>query len=639
MSWLTPLGFLGLIGLIILIIIYIIKPNYQQKFISTTYVWKRSLKFKKKRLPINRLQDILLFLCQVLIITTMAAVLAQPFIDSDEEMDVAETIVILDASASMLTETEGETRFTRAVYQICDLAEGILEKEGSITVILAGEESSFLIQNMDATMKDDLMATLQQLAETPADKICTYGEADIKGAIKLAEQITSENDNVEVMMYTDVQYVDAGRVKVVNMAAEQEWNAAILDVRGIMFENYYRFEIDVACYGDRDADIPVTFEIFGVNEVNSTLELQATARCKAGKTETIVFANYHEDDPDDTITEDTEVYSFDYAVARVDENDNFELDNTFYLYGGKKQTLKIQYCSSMPNNYFATALDVIRDRFGSKWDVEFKEVLADEEPAMDGYDVYIFEHEMPTTLPIDGLVILSNPDKVSISTGLRLGKTFNGAMDNTFTQGEDHPIMAGIKAENIIVTKFTEITSYDGYTPLMYCFGKPVVMAKNEPDQKIVVMSFSMNYSDFAMVLEFPLFLTNILNYYIPATMTEYVFDVNETIELNCRSQELRVVGPGTDVTMNTFPGTLKLKTPGVYTATQTPISGTQVVETFYVRLPASESNTAAVVDVLENPYFMEAGMDDIQDLLVYFAMALVILLFVEWWLQSRKQF
>ena len=37
MSWLTPLGFLGLIGLIVLILIYIIKPNYQQKFISSTY--------------------------------------------------------------------------------------------------------------------------------------------------------------------------------------------------------------------------------------------------------------------------------------------------------------------------------------------------------------------------------------------------------------------------------------------------------------------------------------------------------------------------------------------------------------------------------------------------------------------------
>ena len=53
MSWLTPIGFLGLIGLIILIIIYIIKPNYQQKFISSTFIWKLSLRYKKKKIPIT----------------------------------------------------------------------------------------------------------------------------------------------------------------------------------------------------------------------------------------------------------------------------------------------------------------------------------------------------------------------------------------------------------------------------------------------------------------------------------------------------------------------------------------------------------------------------------------------------------
>ena len=51
-SWLTPLGFLGLIGLIILLIIYIIKPNYQNKYISSTFVWKLSLKYRKKKMPL-----------------------------------------------------------------------------------------------------------------------------------------------------------------------------------------------------------------------------------------------------------------------------------------------------------------------------------------------------------------------------------------------------------------------------------------------------------------------------------------------------------------------------------------------------------------------------------------------------------
>ena len=173
----------------------------------------------------------------------------------------------------------------------------------------------------------------------------------------------------------------------------------------------------------------------------------------------------------------------------------------------------------------------------------------------------------------------------------------------------------------------------------MYCFGKPVVMAKNEPDQKILVMTFSLNYSDFAMLLEFPLFLSNALNYYMPSTMSEYVFNVNSSVQLNCRSEQLQVTGPMTDTVITQFPGTVELKKPGVYTVTQVPISGNTVVENFFVRIPAAESNTAAVEDTLTNPYFLEETGDDDLDLIYYFAMALVILLFLEWILQSRKQF
>ena len=639
MTWLTPIGFLGLIGLIVLIIIYIIKPNYQQKVISSTFIWRLSLKYRKKRLPINKLHNILLFLCQVLIITGMAAILARPFIQAEEESHVTERVAIIDASASMMAATNQESRFERAVNEVRALAEETLEQNGRLTVILAGEEASFVVQSAGAEFKTELYNALDKLTESSSEEICTFGEGDIDGAIKLAEQVTAENTDVEVLLYTDTQYVDSGKIAVKNMAGEREWNAAILDVRGIVYENYYRFEIDVACYGNVDADIEVFCDIYGVNEGKSTLKLEATARCKAGATETIVFANYNAEKPDATITEDVEVYSYEYAAVHVDEMDSFEYDNSFYLYGGEKPTLKIQYCSAMPNNYFATAMDVIRDRFGSRWDVDYTEVTPGDTPATEGFDVYIFEHEVPNTLPEDGLIILSNPNKVPSSTGLRLGMMYNCTDDSTLTPGDAHPLMQGIHAENIVVTRYTEITSYDGYTPLMYSYGAPVVMAKNEPTQKILVMTFSLNYSDFPMLLEFPLLLSNAFNYYIPSTMEEHVFNVNESIALNSRSEQLNVMGPKTEVVMTEFPGTVDLKTPGVYTVTQMPISGKEVVENFYVRIPAGESNTAAVEDALTNPYFYEEeGIGD-RDLVFYFALALIALLFIEWWLQLRKQF
>jgi hypothetical protein len=62
MNLLVPLGLLGLISIIALILIYILKPNYQQKIISSTYVWRLSLKYRKKRIPVSRLTNILIFI-------------------------------------------------------------------------------------------------------------------------------------------------------------------------------------------------------------------------------------------------------------------------------------------------------------------------------------------------------------------------------------------------------------------------------------------------------------------------------------------------------------------------------------------------------------------------------------------------
>ena len=85
MSWLAPLGFLGLLGLVALIIIYIIKPNYQNKIISSTFIWKLSLKLRKKQIPISKLRNIILFICQVLAICAFTFILARPVIAAEKD--------------------------------------------------------------------------------------------------------------------------------------------------------------------------------------------------------------------------------------------------------------------------------------------------------------------------------------------------------------------------------------------------------------------------------------------------------------------------------------------------------------------------------------------------------------------------
>ena len=639
MSWLTPLGFLGLIGLIVLIIIYIIKPNYQQKFISSTFVWKLSLKYRKKKIPISQLRNILVFICQVLIISACAAILAQPFIAGDKRDDYSEKIVIIDASASMRTEIDGVTRFERAVSRVSKLVDEAAASDGSVTVILAGTEASFVVQRAGA---DYRMETQAKLDELVADKsfACTYGKADVEGAIELAEEILMENPESEILFYTGASYIDAGNIEVIDVSDVSEWNAAILDVRAVDEENYYRFEVDVACY-NRDASIDLMLDISGVNIALEQYNLSTSAECVNNEITTVIF------NVESGLIE-TGVYSYEYVHAYIRENDNFAEDNSFYLYGGTKQPLKVQYYSALANNFYSGVLMGLREALNGYWDFEIKEIQDNlqmiemgygKEYALEGFDIYIFEHYMPPTLPTDGLVILAAPNTVPAGAGFTLSNWYYSMGEMPLMAEEKSPLLNHMNVENITVTRWASIPVYDGYTPLISCNGDPVVLAKNEENEKIVIMGLNLNYSNFALTTEFPLFFFNMLNYYFPATIDNYVYEVNDKVELNARAPMLSLTGPGVNKNIEVFPDTLTVKTPGTYTMLQVPISGSDIVENFYVRIPMAESHTEAVFDELQNPYYPPKEEVPDMDLVFYFALALVCLLFAEWWLQSREQF
>ena len=60
-------------------------------------------------------------------------------------------------------------------------------------------------------------------------------------------------------------------------------------------------------------------------------------------------------------------------------------------------------------------------------------------------------------------------------------------------------------------------------------------------------------------------------------------------------------------------------------------------MENFFVTIPDIESNIVREEDTLTNPYFPPVLESDNLDLVFYFALALVALMFIEWWLKSRE--
>ena len=691
MSWLTPLGFLGLIGLLILILIYIIKPNFQNKIVSSTFVWKLSLKYKKNKIPLSKLRNILLLLCQILIITLTSVMLAQPYFKEEDDKIIPKKVFILDASASMMASVGNgdsiETRFSLALSEMeAEIEETLKLEESEVSIILAHDTASFLVEKATAFTKGEVTSALDELKiklqndEHP----CTYGTPDIEGAIRLSEKITAFTPDVEVLLYTDTNYIDAGQITVKNMSAETDYNVAVLDVRMVSFDNRYYIEVDVVCHGTNKAvtvncEVTGTYSVFDdknkeLSIVDDQFTVSATANLRDGEITTIYIPEYTKSDFDGDETEFGENFKEDYpelyrlesfttVSASVDENDSLAIDNAFNLYGGKKPVLKIQYCSYNPNRYFSTIIGGLREDLGYRWDIDYDEIVINKEdpkndPNLDkvgmaGYDFYIFETVMPAELPENGVSIILDPAPYSdapVGADFKvLGSyVYPSSPDNILSEGNEHPITNKINPEKIEVNRFTRIDNVDAsYEPLLYIRDIPMLYArdKDSVEPKVVLMPFSLNFSNLPIIYDFPLMMYNILEYYMPSMIIDYTYDVNENMHLNASGDLIEIVPPANAPAIppfTAFPSDVTLSVPGPYTVNMSKNGEFKSSETVFVKIPTSESNVVPEVDSLENPFFMVVEeKEEIQnkEIIFYLALALVALLLCEWWLHTREQY
>ncbi len=653
MSWAAPLGFLGLLGIAVLVLIYLLKPNYQQKIVSSTYVWKLSLKYKKKRVPINRLRNLLILLCQILIITACAMILAWPIIEAGEEVVHSEEVLIIDASANMYaTDRSGETRFERAVEMARERAEEVLLQEGGgyVTILLAGQNASAVVQsegNLDVVNEQ-----LDSLLD-PDNSPCWYGAADVSGAMSIAQVTVDSNPDAAIYYYTGISYVDSGNVHVVNVDGTGEWNAAILEVTTDLRENSYVFTVDVACYGNPDTLI-VNCEVFGANYVEgdggTDLSMTESVQCDGENAEQVVF---------DTRTwgnaEDGGVSSYDYIHIYIEEDDSFNEDNGVYLYGGTREEIDVLYYSPRPNSFIYAMLMTLRET-SENWTIIIDQQTGsvasgiDQSAPIEGYDVYIYEHVVPTQMPTDGVVIFFDITAVPSGLNITLGQELTGSWDElSANTAASHEVMNYVNPAHISVTKYRRLDAPD-FVELMYCAGDPMVVLKNTPTEKVVIFSLDLNYSSFPLNYDFGILMMNMFNYYLPAASSQAsssgiygmqtLFEIGETVRLNTRGSSLMLTGAdGSEAVYESLPLDMTLYTPGTYTLMQTLLNDEILTDNFFVKVAAVQSNIFRTEDELANPvYVEETEMEDI-DLLVYFAAALVALLFLEWWLQTRENY
>lgn len=600
MRLLAPLGLLGLLGVVALIIIYIIKPNYQQRFVSSTFVWKLSLKYRKRKIPINKLRNLLIIICQILILTLCAFVLSRPNEVYENKLTENEYILVVDSSASMRTEYDGITRYERALDKVMADSNRIFSEEGTISVIIADNDPKFLTTTPDQSVEDSTVEIFRQVNASKAfslqseleilkeDDSCYYGASDINKAMSLCQDIISENPTAKVYLYTDTTYPVSDTVEVINVNEKDEWNVGILAVEAIAVEYSYEFHVEVGYYshaeGVEGRIINVDLYVNNTNAYDKTETgpdlpvANAAVSCERGISQKIIFKT--------TLTEEERsgseigvtyvdlgdfygtgynINSFSNAQISISvagtNGDSNSLDDNYILYGNQKEIIKIQYASGLPNPFAANAIAVLERIYSSRWDIQITEIQKGKPYATEGFDWYIFEHIAPETMPTDGAVFLINPESTPAGadfsvTEVRDYPYLNADEAPTLTVEEDAEgaalnVLAGTDFNKIFITQQAIISEYSSaYEVLLSFDGSPSLMVKNTGAQKVAIQSFSPNRTNLPNEKEYMLLWVNLFQYYFPSIVSGSNVYIGETVDINVMSERLDLLYPSLDNTV-----------------------------------------------------------------------------------------
>ncbi len=201
----TPLGLAALVALVPLFVLYLIQPDPRELPLPTVEFLQSDPDEGGSNPVLERLRRNLLLLLQVLAIALLAVGLAAPYVTTTRDVSAQPTVLVVDASASMATETGRGTRFTEAIAA-AEAAVGT-----PTTVVVAGGSVRTAVTDADPA---DARTALDGLR-------VTHAPGDLRGAIERAGELAGSESRV--LVFSDFASGSGG--------GEAGWKRAVDAVR------------------------------------------------------------------------------------------------------------------------------------------------------------------------------------------------------------------------------------------------------------------------------------------------------------------------------------------------------------------------------------------------------------------------
>jgi len=520
MSLLVPAALAFGIIIPIILLLYFMRPKRQERVVSSTLIWQQALQDLQASRPWQRLRITPLLLLQILAAIVIVLVLARPatFIRSPIGGD---SIIILQASASMQATDVPPNRFAEAKSRIADLIAGLGPNDHLSLISMARVPQVLIASSSD---KQQLTAALQRAKVTNQD-------ADLEQALSLASSLAAGHTNIQVLVIGDGHVLQPDQPLVFSFPIHylqigtDAPNTALLALASRTIQGNLVALAQVANYSHQQRSIPVELyadgKLIGVETIALAAEASGALQWSPlPPTTRFLHAHIIAQDP---MTVDHDAWA---------------------IVGGAMPGRALLVTKG--NSFLEAAL-----RLQSNLDLF--ETTPDKYVDTGTFDLTIFDGFVPPTLPA-GDIFFVNPPKGSYIFGTS-GPEITVSRISAGTDTAN--VLQDVDLSSIHVLRIShQFTPASWAQPIIVTPQTPLLIAGETGNRRIAALSFDLHESDLPLQSSFPVLIFNLVNWFLPPPVPGD-----------------GQIAPDTPVTIQTWPGVdrVTIAAPGQQAVTVAP--------------------------------------------------------------------
>jgi len=613
MSLLIPAALAFGIIIPIILLLYFMRPKRQERVVSSTLLWQQALQDLQASRPWQRLRITPLLLLQILAAIAIVLVLTRPatFIRSPIGGD---TIIILQASASMQATDVSPSRFEEAKNRISDLIDG-LGPDDHLSIIAMARTPQVVIAS--STDKSQLTAALQRAKVTNQD-------ADLEQALSLATSLATGHTDTKIVIIGDGHVLSLDQTLVVPFpvyylqVGTDAPNAAFLALASQTIQGQLVALAQIANYSHQQRSIPV--ELYADGKLVGV----QTAILAAGASGALQWG------PLPSTTR--------FLHALIISQDAMQVDHEAWAIVGGSMHGRILLVTRS-NSFLETALRV-------QPNIDLYETTPDKYANIGNFDLTVFDGFVPSNLPT-GDIFFINPPAGSYMFG-KSGPEINIGHINAGSDNQG--LLNEVDLSSIHVLRVShQLIAASWMQPVIVAAETPLLVAGEKDNRRIAVLSFDLHDSDLPLQPSFPILTYNLVNWFLPSPVPgdgQVAPDTPVTIHAWPGAVRVTISGPGQQPTTVAppFPVTAFNQTDktGIYDVTQY-TQDKELHGAFAINLfdpLQSRLLPAAQLPIAHSAPFDSGGPAVprvLHEIWPWIAALLLLVLCAEWWLFSRS--